>query len=184
MLEFHFELSKEDYYEFNKHHTYHTPVNKRLMLRSRIMYPLIYLIGAILFVFVFQDIDSRLRFTLTVYFTALALLRLIFFNKLVDRRIKKAIARSAQDGRLFDDGPRTYRFEASTFTCTTKNQIMNSAYSELERVDVGKQAVYLYEGALKSHIFPNYVFAGEEEKNLFVSFIREKISESKEENKG
>jgi len=180
MLEFHFELSKEDYYEYNKHHVYYAPANKRVMFRSRYMYPLIFVAFAALFAFGFPDIDPVFRGSLAIYSALFAVFRFVFFDALTDRRIKKMIARAAQDGKLYNEGPRSYCFEEKSFICTTETQTLKSAYSDLARVDIGKHAIYVYDGALKAHIFPNPVFADEEEKNRFVSFLQGKIDDGNE----
>ncbi|MCL2811652.1 MAG: YcxB family protein [Clostridia bacterium] len=82
-----------------------------------------------------------------------------------------------QMGRLFDGGFYTYRFEENSYACATKSQNTQCTYANLLRVDVGKQALYLYESSLKALILPNRIFASNEEKERFAAFIQWKISE-------
>jgi len=170
----------EDYYQFNMHHTYHAPANKRFIFRSRILYPLAFIACAALFAFGFGDIDTSFRFAFSVMLTFYALVLFIFHDALIKRRVRKNIARCAQDGKMIDEGTRTYRFEDDQYISATKTQTVISAYSELTRVDEGKHAVYLYEGAIRAHIFPYHIFTSEEERTSFISFARGKTGECRE----
>ena len=177
MFEFQFELNREDYYAYNQYHTHHAPASKRMMRRSRLILPLYCLAAAVYFAVAYSAL------VWCVVFLALGLLWLFCHDALTDWRIKRNINRYEKDGKLNEEGPYTYCFEEDSFISTTKTSTIKSTYGDFERVDVGEQAVYLYVAAVKAHIFPNRVFADEEEKESFVGFVRGKISEGKEESK-
>ena len=171
MFQFNFSLSWEDYYAFGKHCSRHDPATKQARLRSRIAYPILCLVIAALCPFV-----SPGSAIMSAAFIALALLWLLTYDARADRRIKKSMQK-----QTFDEGPITYCFEEKAFTRTSKSQTLTNTYADIARVDVGEQAVYLCESSPRSFMLPNRAFADEEEKGRFVSFVRGKINEGKEE---
>ena len=174
MFEFHFEISGEDFFEYQKHHAYHTPKRKRSMLRQRIMYPLIYTgLG------VYYTVNASRLTLLTVIMVTIALLWFLFFDRLVDWRIKRRLKRMEKEGKLYSPGFRTHRFEENSFIITAENAASESDYADFEQVETGEKAVYIYVGAKIALVLPNRVFADDGEKQRFVAFIRQKIGEAK-----
>ena len=174
MFEFHFEVSREDFFEYNKHHAYHTPKRKRSMLRQRIMYPLLYIgLGG------YYAVNASRLTLFSVIMVTIALLWFLFFDRLIDWKIKRRLKRIEKEGKLYSPGFRTYHFEENSFQITAKNATSESDYADFEQVETGEKAVYIYVGAKIAHVLPNRVFANDEEKQRFVAFIREKIDESK-----
>ncbi|MCL2811650.1 MAG: YcxB family protein, partial [Clostridia bacterium] len=112
-----------------------------------------------------------------VIMLSLGILYLIFFDTFTNGRIKQDVDRHKQVGKAFGDSLLTYRFGENSYTSITKSHTGESTYENLLRVDVGKQAIYIYEGSLQMLVLPNRIFANDEEKERFVAFIQWKISE-------
>ena|GEM_PF-2480605 len=176
MFTFEFELNGEDSFSLFLHNTYHVPANKKSLLRRRLTTPLIWLAFAIVYAIAFTDLFG------CVFFIILALLWLATFDALMVWRTKRNIKKLEQAGNLHEKGSRAYCFEDDSFVYKTKTRMQKCSYAEIQRIDIGKQAIYLYTGvyggAIEVFTFPNRIFTNEEEKKRFVAFMQGKISEA------
>ena len=135
MFTFQFTLSNEDYYQYSKHHTYNSATGKRMIRSGRYTFPLIFFaVGLIYGILLYKTLYS-------VLFAAFALLWLIFFDMIIDFRLKRTIKKYDKEGKLYNKRQSSFTFNEDTFTDTTSTYTQINAYAELERVDVGEHAV-------------------------------------------
>lgn len=175
MFEFQFEISKEDYLAFNKHHIYQTLYKKKRNHKSLILLFVCCMLFGVAFI-INPSIFATRREWIFVVIGVITFILLHFFPSFFFWLQKRGFKNLEKDGKLYDEGSFIYRFEEEMFTCVSKTLKIESNYTELERVEIGESAVYLYIGAMKAYIFPNRIFATDEEKKNFLAFVREKIA--------
>ncbi|MCL1963917.1 MAG: YcxB family protein [Firmicutes bacterium] len=187
MFEFQFEPTMEDYCAFSKHHLYHSPAKKKYRIRMRFIWPLVF--GSMATVFIFLAMSShaavdsvdRILFAGYAAVCAVAGISFLFFHKQINFWvIQRSIKKNEKYGKLYTAEPRTYQFRENLFFYKSKNETAEVTYANLERIDMGEEAVYVYMGVNQALVLPNRIFADEEEKRRFAAFIQGKINEAKE----
>jgi len=66
------------------------------------------------------------------------------------------------------------RFDENIITEITDKNENKIKYSIIEKIALGKAAVYIYIGALQAFIIPFWVFESEQQKVDFLDFINQK----------
>lgn len=171
MFDFAYRLTDDDYFEFNRHHLYHSKMNKKRAIRARFLNPVIYMA----FSLVLGGITPYPVYSYVV-FGALSLIWLIFFKKLNNFMLKKSIRRVKKVGKLPMQNNIQMLFNENEFIEKTEVNESKNLYSCIESVDMGEKAMYLYNGAVQAFIIPNSVFKDVSEKELFKQFIKSKTN--------
>ncbi len=174
-FEFHYEMNEIDAYQFACHHNFNSPNAKWAMLKMRLAVALGLYLPGVLLPNLFPE-----EFPRAWFFGVLAVVGAIFFPqfyRLINKMVIKAQGKA--DRRLFHQGAFTYSFAEDSFTFLSPTTTAQNAYSALERVDIGKEAVYLYINSTSANILPKRCFADSAEQERFVAFIRGKIEQSK-----
>jgi len=99
-MNIHYELTEEDYINFNLYHIKHSKMGKRSLLLQRIVSPFIFIIGAYLY-----SVIGNLPFLpLFITFAVMSILWVIFYPKyfygLIARNAKKMIKEGKNDDLL------------------------------------------------------------------------------------
>lgn len=171
MFEFVFTLDDNDYFEFNKHQLYQSPMNKKKMKFYPFIWPLIFMLFAFFFA---QMTHSR---TYYYFYGAASIAWIVFFKPMNNHAMKKKMQNMKKAGKLaYTQQEVTLRFSDDHILEKTASSESKADYTLVERVLVGDCAVYVYKSAISAYIVPNRVFQNEDEKAQFIAFVESKIT--------
>lgn len=174
MFQWTYELSENDYYEFNRFHMYHAPMSKKTVWVGRFLPPACYMLIAFVF---FRATHS---WTYVYTFGVVSIAFVLFYRQICDASLRRRLKRIKKHGKL--------PFESRVSLEATDDHIVERADSgekktclaQCEYVLAGHSAVYVYNSALSAYIIPNRVFRDEDEKNRFIRFIESKIDKPRQ----
>lgn len=169
--QFTYTLNEQDYLDFNLFHLYKTPANKKDLLLSRILTPVAFMLVA----FLFSELLDAPALSYGV-FGLLSFVWLVHFRKIKNKEVKASIKHIKKTGKLVNQNEATMLFEEDFFIETSEDTTSKINYSLIERVGVGKAALYLYTGAITSYIIPNRAFQNQAERDALLAFLKTKIS--------
>jgi hypothetical protein len=101
---------------------------------------------------------------------------ILIYRKLIERNIRKTMKVMEQSGKMPYGKASTLVYGEDKFTGTTEDMERSLNYSVIEKIVLGKNALYLYESAITAHILPYRAFASDEEKEAFLQFIKGKTN--------
>lgn len=172
---FSYQMDEQDYYEFNRRHMFHAPGARKNLLIARLGVPFaLLIIGGMM---------ARSREQSVPFFAAFALVALgyvVFFNRLMERRLKKNIKKLGRQGSLYFGKPMRLEFFDEQITETTGESSASYAYSRIERIDDSGDAIYLFFGAMQAFVLPGRVFESPQQRQEFLAFVAPKIGQAVE----
>ncbi len=169
MFSFTYTLDDNDYYDFNKFHMYHAPMNRKRVQYGRFLWPVTYMALAALF--------FRLTHNVTSYYIygAISVCWLLFYKQMNNFLLKRRLLKIKKSGKLPYEPQVTMDFSQDQITEKTSTSEAKSDYSQIEHVFTGDSAVYVYKSAFSAYIIPNRVFRDADEKKSFIDFMESKI---------
>ncbi len=114
--------------------------------------------------------------TILVEFILAALFFLIFGKRYYFFFTGKSIKRMRKSGKMPYPSEGTLTFDDTHITVTTAEGESRLLYSAIEKIGVTKKAIFAYQSALQAIIIPAACFAGEEEKQKFLDFLKSKTN--------
>lgn len=171
MYTFHYQLTDEDYIEYNLYHHFTIPAFRSRLMMQRFLIPA--LLMAILLC-----IGTAYDYPIINYviYAAFPVGWIVFFKKLMARNMRKGIKTIEASGKLPYAKESTAVFDDEKIKFVTSDTEMSISYSAIEKIVIGKNALYLYKNAITAHIMPYRTFASEEEKESFLQFIKQKTN--------
>lgn len=182
MFEFQYVVSEKDYWEFNK---YYIRKNK-LNLIAEIIFGAILLSGFLKIVIKTAVKENYIKdygmfaFVMLVALTALAFVLMFFaFRGLEVAILKLSILMMKKNGKL-PFGKNVYmRFDEDIVTEITELGESKFPYKTLEKVEKGKNAIYVYISQVQAFIIPYTVFSSQKQHDDFIEYIKNKITAAK-----
>lgn len=172
MYKFDFKLNDADYFEFNKFHVNSATSNKRAVLMIRLFLPVVLLIILLLR---YLKEDIILMISMLISFTFVSVLWVLMIKPLLFLFLQINIKLLKMDGKMPYAKEVSVCFEDDQCIEITEIAESKIRYSAIEKIGIGRNAVYLYFGAVQALIIPFFAFADEEQKRTFLEFIRSKI---------
>jgi len=177
MFEFKFTLTEDDYIEFNRFHTRHSPIGKKTRKLSYIIISVAVLLG--LGVGLTDTEPENLAHNLIVsaivcvfiFGLAFLFIKVGLFDKAI---IKWQIKFMKKGGKLPFEKDNLLRFEEDYFLIETENSETKQKYQTIENILVSPYAIYLYFGSVQGYILPLRAFESEQQKEEFITFINQK----------
>lgn len=170
-MKYEYELTRDDYIEFNLFHIYNSKTNIKSLRFIRFAPPILFLI--IPFVFrLYSELDLAFGVSLVV-FVAIALLWLILFPKKYKKRLIKSVTKMLDEGK--NDGflgVRTFEIsDEGIFQVRSSGESKNN-WSIVERLAITDDYIYIYTASIMAYIVPTRVFGNDQEKEAFLDIIR------------
>lgn len=168
---FQFQLTDDDYFEFSLCHNYSLPKYRKKLMTQRYLFPSLYMICVIL-------IGLRNYYYSGYYIPLIAISVgwIVFHRKLIERNIRKSIKTIKESGKAPYADDFKALFEEEKLLTSTKDTVVSTAYLAIEKIVIGKNALYLYKNAISAFILPYRIFVSEEEKEVFLQFIKQKTN--------
>jgi len=174
MFQFNYTLSEKDYYDFNEYHLLNSPMNKKGILFYCILLPVL-LASMILFFWLRYQNFIQILIMIIAASILSALWILFLLKKLLLLNMKSQIKRIKKLGKVVWGVETAVSFGEEFISDISELGESKFKYSVVEKIAVGKTAVYVYIEALRALILPFPVFESEEQKQEFLSFINNKI---------
>jgi len=185
LYEFEYTVGDSDIFEFNKYHFLNEGGVKQVRATYEGTVPIMALI-IIIFVVISNDTDNLISglIRLGVFYVTISALWIIgvrlYFKFLFrpDSHVKKQLESSKRNNSNPDlyDFDRTVKlqFDEEYMYISSQTGETKSKYSIIKKVGDGSNGIYLYQNATQANNLPNSIFESEEQRNGFLSFIREK----------
>ena len=172
MYQFEYTMDENDYFEFNKYHLFENPANKKRVLIRRLMVPLACVVIWLIFLLLGADFDT-LSVLLFVY-SVFSVMWFLSYKYSLIFSLRRNIKAMKKQGKLPYSNEVIIQFNEDCFIETTSATETRTKYTNVEKVVLGKSAVYVYMGAIQAYIVPFSVFETEKQKEEFCAFIENK----------
>jgi hypothetical protein len=162
-----YELTKQDYIDFNINHMKVSPILKRLVFIQQFIIPAFYLI---LPIFIYSLFDTPLWIWYAA-FIPLSILWAIFYPKHTTKLMSKRLIRMLDEGKT-DTIIGEHDMTISEEGITDKTEQSETKYKKIEKIIETKKHLFLYVNSVGGYIIPITAFGNEEEKKAFLTAVR------------
>lgn len=149
---FNYRLTEEEYFDFNLYHTFSIPEIRKRNAMLKYLNSAIFFIFGVLGAFLIKD------WIFTVVYASLAIAVVASYRYSIVRAIRRSISRMKTTGKPPYETDTLMQFYENELVDKSAESTTIFKYSGIERVIVGKNAMYLYKNALSAYILPNRVF--------------------------
>ena len=150
-MNIHYELTEEDYINFNLYHIKHSKMGKRSLLLQRIVTPFLYIIVA----YLFSMIGNLPFLPLFITFFIVSALWVIFYPKyfyrLIARNAKKMIKEGKNDDLL---GKHQLKMTEEGLVDTTANKETKVTWTGITAIQEDDGYFFLYNSSVSAYILP------------------------------
>lgn len=174
LMIFEYELSKQDYIDFNIYHMKNSDTLKRSLHLQQYLLPIFYLIMP----FILAGItDIPLVIWLTT-FVIVAVLWVIFYPKYFMSSTIKRISKLVDEGKNKDMlGKHCIIVDEDGIVEKTENGESRTKWNGVEKVTETEKYVFIYISSIMAYIIPKSVFVSDIIKNEFLSLLRGKTEQ-------
>ena len=172
MYKFEFDLTRNQYIEYNTYHQNHSPFFKQKNMLSRIGLPIVFL--AIFIFAVAIGLDFSKAVIMAVVFIIISLIYNLFFDQFNTMTLKRKIKEMEQEGHAPYQKHSELIFNDDSFTEIIPDDENVVPYGKIERIVELKNLLLIYVSALTACIIPISVFTSQDQKEEFISFLEEK----------
>jgi len=164
-----YELTKQDYIDFNINHMNNSKSMKNSMLFQRFIIPVIYLILP-LFLKYISRIPLWYWYCIFLIFSVIWIIR---YPKIIEKSVIKRAS------KLIDEGKATGIVGHHSVTYTNegivdKTEFSETKYSVFERVVESENHIFIYVSSVMAYIIPLRAFKNQDEKLEFLSMLNSK----------
>ena len=172
MFQFQIDLTDKDYLCFNRHHLYHSKPGRSFRTKMKVIVPVIFALFLLLFWIL--ELPASFIWTEAVLLAILTVLWFCFFRKFMQMLLKKQVKNMKKAGRLPYQRQTTLVFDEEEIVETSDQSEFRNQYDAIEKVCNGSCGLYLYLNAVQAFLIPDRAFAGPEEKQALLEFLRRK----------
>lgn len=169
MQKFSYELTEQQFVEFNLYHAKHSTAVQRSLINQRFVVPIVYLVLP----FIMAPIFDLSWWALMIPFVLFAVLWILAFPAYFYWNIKRVSRKMVNEGRnegLL--GPRELFIDSEGVREVTANGEAHVRWSGIEKCGQDERNVYLYNGAMSALIVPKHAVSDWE---ALVSLLGEKV---------
>lgn len=164
-----YQLTEEDYIEFNLHHMSVSKAYKRAIFSQRCIFFLLLLMLTFLF-----SRTSELHWSVwAVLFGIMYVFFILFFpkrlKKLTENRIKKMLREGDNSDFL---GPQFLEITEAGISKKSNSSEKKNGWDSVQKVEESKNLILIYVSSLSAYMIPKKVFENEEKKNEFLAMIQ------------
>lgn len=180
MFQFNINLTDEDYFEYNKYITFHTPAGKKQMRKMRILIAVLSLLIGVS-VLLRNPIDTVRIIAAAVIAAAFCAIFQAVWKPLMALSIKTQLKRMKKNGKLPYYACAELTFDDDAIRQTTETSRSEEQYRSVERIcRVPGKVIYIFIDSARAYLLPAASFASQEEVDAFISFLEAKTGKSVE----
>ena len=173
MYKFTYELSKDDYIDFNMHHSKASPSIRKTFISLRFIIPILFIIFPLVFPLL---IKSEVEIAPIAIFVIIAMLWILifprFFWKDMEKRICKIVDES-DNGDLFKS--RTVKISDMGIEEILYNGTNTRKWSAVTKIDESVKSMFIYFSAVEAAIIPKKLFEDENALQKFRDFSKKHL---------
>ena len=174
MYKFSYTLNDTDYLEFNIFHANNSAVYKKQLLVLRLLLPLV--LAVLLLVYYTYNRDPLELLIKGIVYAIGSLLWFFVAKSLRTSSIKSNIKAMKKSGKLPFGKNTEIQFGEDDIHDISELSESKIKYSVIEKIAMGKNAIYIYFSSIQAFIIPFSVFENEEQKADFLAFINQKFA--------
>lgn len=164
-----YEITKQDYIDFNIYHMNHSITMKRSLFIQRFFIPIIFLI---LPMFLVKITDIPLWYWFGV-FIILCVLWIIYYPKFFIKYVERNIS------KMLDEGKTTGILGNHIFSYTKegvvdKTEFSETSYNLIEKIVESEAHIFIYVSAVMAYIIPIKIFGSAEKKEIFLNILNKR----------
>ena len=161
-----YEMTRQDYIDFNIYHMTHSTTMKRSLLIQRFIFPIIFLICPLLL----TKITTIPLWYWTSIFIITSILWIAFYPKILKRLIEKKVSQMLEEGKTTGIVG-IHNLSVSEDGIIDKTEFSETKYDLIEKIVESETHIFIYVSAVMAYIIPIRVFAIADEKDNFLSII-------------
>lgn len=172
-MEISFNVTENDYVQYNLYHYAHSPATKRTLMFTRLCVPIVLIICALIII---------KHHTLTVWLPVIIIAVVWFYWRpvLFRRSIAKNVKKLMYEGRCSEFiGDFTITLAENVMRYKGHGQVLETAYNRINQVEQDNERIYLYLGSLTAIIIPKIAFGEVSEEDAFLDFLAQKRTAAK-----
>lgn len=166
-----YELTKQDYIDFNLNHMKVSPALKKLVFIQQFVIPAFYLL---LPIFLAPLLDTPLWLWYAA-FIPLSILWAIFYPKHFNKTIARRMSKMLEEGRT-DTILGEHTMTITDEGILDQTEMNETKYSKVEKIIETGKHVFVYVNSVAAFIIPVKSFKNEEEKKAFLNEIKKLIT--------
>lgn len=179
LFEYNYQLSFDDYLNFNLYHSLDRKESRQAFLAFRFMLPVLSVIAIAVFFIAGAEKDF---IVIEAFFLAIvSAIWVAFSKKVMAFSIKRNLKRMMKSGKLPYTTENHLIFDGEQIIEISERGTSAVKYSSIENADDTGTAVYVYISAAQAFIIPQSAFAGDEDKRELLKYLYSVIeTENKE----
>jgi hypothetical protein len=168
-MKINYDLTKEDFIEFNMHHFSKSKSIKRTLFIERYVISIMFLIIPFIF-------KGKSTMSLPVYYGSSLLLFvgwIVFFPKYFKYSVKKKLERmlnSEENSKMF--GPQSLSITDAGISESEDLEKSKFSMGDIEKVDVTEKAIYIYISSANAYVIPVRAFKTHSEKHELIDLLK------------
>lgn len=168
-MKINFELTKQDYIDFNLFHLDHSKTGRKTLFIQRYIVSLIFILAP----FVLRWITEIPFSYWMVVCLAAYILWVINYPKSLKKSVVKRIDKMLSEGKNTSlIGDNDIVINEGCITRITKQSESKSAWDTIESVQQNQKNIYIYNSALSAYIIPKRAFENKEDEASFINQVK------------
>lgn len=165
MLKLNYNLTDEDYIEFNEfHQLVHSEIGKRNLFFLRLIGPMISILAVIIFILARAEVMLIIAEVIALFI--FSVVWVLLAKKIMRRGIRKTILKMKEKEGLPFSEETTLNFAEDQIIEISKNQELKVDYAKIEDICETEKAFYIYISSMQALIIPKRVLDQEMEIQL------------------
>jgi hypothetical protein len=161
-----YEITKQDYIDFNINHMNHSVTMKRSLFIQRFMFPIIFLI---LPIFLVKITKIPLWYWFGVFIIT-SVLWIIYYPKFLKKSVERRISKMLEEGKTTGIlGNHIFSFTEEGVV--DKTEFSETRYNLIEKVVESELHIFIYVSAVMAYIIPIRIFGSVDEKENFLNIL-------------
>lgn len=167
-----YQLTDEDYIQYNITHQFSTPMLRRRVQTYRFIFGALYAVLALIWFLLLRR--SVFSVIFGILLTGAACYYLFGMTWRIKRSIRRSIDKMKNMGKLPYDVNNTVTFTEDGIHSVSDDKEETVKYSAVERILLGDDAFYIYQAAISAIIVPYRAFETEQARQEFLTFLEAK----------
>lgn len=161
-----YEITKQDYIDFNIYHMIHSMAMKRSLFIQRFVSPIIFLVLPILLI---KITNMPLWYWYSVFIISFVLW-IVFYPKFLKKSVERKISKMLEEGKTTGIlGNHSFSFTEEGVV--DKTEFSETKYSLIEKVVESETHIFIYVSAVMAYIIPIRIFGNVDEKIIFLNIL-------------
>jgi len=163
-MKLNYELTEQDYLDFNIYHSKHSPTIKKSILLQRALGPVVFLIAPFLAI---RITNIPLWYWLAIFFIS-SIIWFVFYPKYFNWELSRRVSKLLNEGKNLDMvGSRSINLTQDGLIESTPHSESKVGWDMVEMINETEDYIYIYISAVSAYIVPIRVFKDAKEKETF-----------------